>query len=406
MLCISSIECLILSITILFFFIMPLSKEESLIVKYITKSSNSEELINLITCLDDPKNRIKFKDYVRVHYLINYNMNEVDTEKIKEQLLRRIRKDKSLLNRIKPFMKYAAIVLMVSTLGYIFQKELINTSKAEILVVGSEDITLKLEDGSVKVIKENGFSQVIDSSGKVIGTQKGKQLVYSDKVQIKQLVYNELKVPHGKRFELKLSDGTNVFLNSGSTIKYPIRFIKGQPRQVFLKGGEAFFDIAKDEKHPFKIDAQEIGIQVLGTKFNVATYPEDASAEVVLVEGSLSMHLEQLRTIEDQLILKPGFKGIFNKEFKVFSTKKVNTSIYTSWIDGNIVFRKSSFENIIQKLERHYNVKIVNNNDALSKQTFNATIEIDKETIEDVLSYFNKVYQIEYSIVNNKIIIN
>ena len=108
----------------------------------------------------------------------------------------------------------------------------------------------------------------------------------------------------------------------------------------------------------------------------------------------------------ESIVLKPGFKGAFDREMKTISTKKVNTSIYTSWIDGNIVFRKSSFNNIIRKLERHYNVTIINNNEELSKKTFNATVELDRETIEDVLNYFNKVYSIKYTIVNNKIVIN
>src|SRR5690606_11075231 len=144
-----------------------------------------------------------------------------------------------------------------------------------------------------------------------------------------------------------------------------------------------------------------------GTTFNITNYPEDESSEVVLLEGSVSLMDEgSVGVARDEVFLEPGFKGEFNKVERKITKEKVNTSIYTSWRNGNLVFRDISFENIIQKLERHYNVIIINNNKDLDKETFNATIETQHETIEQVFNYFNKVYRIKYKIVENKIIID
>jgi len=203
-----------------------------------------------------------------------------------------------------------------------------------------------------------------------------------------------------------LSDGTVVYLNSGTSLKYPVKFIEGQNRKVFLNG-EAYFDVSEDKNNAFVVNAQELDVQVFGTEFNVIAYPEDHETDVVLVEGSVGLSEKgSINKDKSKTFLKPGFKGSFDREQKTINTSKVNTRLYTSWMKGNIVFRNESFDNIVTRLERHYNISIINNNKALANETFNATIETEIETIEDVLNFFNKVYEIQYQIVNNKIIIN
>ncbi|WP_431243682.1 FecR family protein [Flavobacterium sp. P21] len=217
------------------------------------------------------------------------------------------------------------------------------------------------------------------------------------------MVYNTIKIPYGKKFRLQLSDGTFVHLNSGTTLKYPIKFIAGENRQVFLDG-EAFFDVAKDKKHPFIVNVDNLNVRVLGTHFNVSNYPEDTSTDVVLVEGSVGMYQpnEEFDALKNT-ILKPGFKGTFNKENTKISTKPVITDIYTSWINGGLTFRNMTFKNIITKLERRYNVTIVNKNEKLANEKFNASFK--EESIENVMSYFNDIHGINYTIKGNQILI-
>ena len=218
-------------------------------------------------------------------------------------------------------------------------------------------------------------------------------------------MYNTLKIPYGKQLKVALSDGTKVMLNAGSEFRYPVNFIKGKKREVFLQG-EAYFDVAHDARHPFVVEANALDIQVLGTKFNVANYKEDVSTEVVLVDGSVMLQSNTETAEKSQTILSPGFKGIFKKSEKTIETKEVNTAIYTAWTDGFVVFREAPFQNILKKLERHYNVKIRNTNTTLANERFNATIDVENDTIDQVLEYFNKIYDIDYTIINNEVIIN
>ncbi|KZS42850.1 hypothetical protein AWE51_15900 [Aquimarina aggregata] len=380
-----------------------------ILIKFLNKSANSEELDKLDIWIQDPENELIFRDFVKTHFAIIVAMNDPDSSKIREQLLNEIQKEKNFLYRIKyrSMLKYAAVAIIFIGIGYYFQNDFFAKSTNNIVVEPKvELITLELENGNIQVISEDGTSTVVDAKGNLVGSQNRGKLVYNDATHTEKLTYNTLTVPYGKRFDIVLSDGTSIFLNSGSSIKYPVQFIKGQSRQVFLNG-EAFFDVAEDKLHPFIIDAQELNVEVLGTKFNVSTYKEDSQIEVVLVEGSVELDKQSYKgNKEKSVILKPGFNGVFNKKENSISTSKVNTSLYTSWMTGNVVFRNAPFREIAKKLERVYNVSIIINNEELANENFNASIEVDNETIEEVLNYFNKFFDIEFEIINNKILIN
>ncbi|MEP3371961.1 MAG: FecR domain-containing protein [Maribacter dokdonensis] len=266
-------------------------------------------------------------------------------------------------------------------------------------------ITLELEDGSLKIIEENGAVKVTDKTGAVLGQQNGNQLVYSDDSNVEEVVFNTLTVPFGRKFELKLSDGTIAMLNAGSSLKYPVKFLKGQDRKVFISG-EAYLNVAKDSAHPFIVNAGELNVRVLGTQFNISTYPEDIKTEVVLVEGSVSMssNLGNNESI-NEILLEPGFKGSFGRITGELDKNQVNTDMYTSWMNGELIFRDMTFDNIIKKLERHYNVSIVNKNKGISAKRFNANF--GNQPIENVLEELKFNYGLSFKIMDDgKIIID
>ena len=377
------------------------------LVRYLNNSASPSDLDSLNDWVKDETNYVLFKEYVKTHFTITIGMSNPDPSEIRKRLLEEIRNDKNVFRkrRFKRILKYAAVAILLLSLGYFYSERKSDQEIEQVVVIEEDQITLELDSGKTVVVAEDGTSKIIDSKGKVVGVQQGKKLIYTNSLG-KQLKYNTLKIPFGKRFDIVLSDGTKVYLNSGSSIKYPVQFIDGEHRVVFLEG-EAFFEVAHDDKDSFKVNAQELNIQVYGTKFNLTNYPEDANTEVVLTEGSIGLTYER-QGIEnkEKVYLEPGFKGAFDRTGKTISTEKVNTSLYTSWLNGNLVFRKATFDHIIGRLERHYNVVIINNNEELSNETFNATIETDRETIEEVFDYFNKVYEIEYEFINNKIVIN
>tara|TARA_R110000868_G_scaffold21640_7_gene89746 strand:+ start:18275 stop:19432 length:1158 start_codon:yes stop_codon:yes gene_type:complete len=325
---------------------------------------------------------------------------EIETERIYKNLESKIAQNNRKVKKLKLYkvFKYAAILMLFLGLGYAYQNGYF--SKKDALTTPNENITLQLENGSIQVLSEDGSSKVTDSKGNIVGSQRGTQIAYNKDSQEATLAYNTLTVPYGKRFEILLSDGTKVHLNAGTSLKYPVKFIKGENRQVFLKG-EAFFNVTKDAQHPFIVNAEALNVQVLGTQFNISGYADDLETDVVLVEGSVNLFSAKNKSV----VLKPGFKGSYTKNnTNDIITTPVITSMYTSWIHGELVLRNITFENILKKMERQYNVEIINTNTELAKEKFNASFR--NEPIEKILEYFKITYNIRYKIEGNKILIN
>jgi transmembrane sensor len=385
---------------------MKRSKSKKLIAKYFTDSISAAELDYLITWLEKKGNKELLISSAKTDHAIRHNMSQYNTKKSEKLLLDKIRKDKSILSRfkIRQASKYAAIALIFVSIGYFVHNDFFNDKKNIPVVIDNNSIILQLDNGNIKVLSEDGTAKVVNNDGAVIGSQKGNQLVYDNEVDVEKLVYNTLTVPYGKRFELKLSEGTHIHLNSGTSLKYPVKFLKGEDRQVFLNG-EAFFDIAKDSIHPFIVNMNDVGVRVLGTKFNASSYPENDQINTVLVEGAVRLfNNTSVYNKTNSTLLSPGYKASWDKRNNKISIDKADIALHTAWIKGRIMFRHLPFKNIIKKLERQYDVTIMNNNKTLDNEFFTASF--DFETIEQVMETFHKNYGIDYSIINNQIIIN
>jgi|TARA_B100001758_G_C18395806_1_gene605838 transmembrane sensor len=381
---------------------------EELAVAFLNRNASVEDLKLLIKSLESIKNIQLFKLYIKINYYSVYAMNELETKDIIDVIKARISKENrkvKIFNMFRKTLKYAALFVIAFGLGYFsYINDLGYGVEVKKIVPKADDIVLTNEKGEEIVIKKDEYKNkslvTIDSKNKVV--QKSNELIYDSNSRIEELVFHSLKVPYGKRFDIYLSDGTKVYLNSGSSLRYPVKFLKDKPREVFLDG-EAFFDVTESEINMFTVNSNGISVEVYGTKFNVRNYPEDYVSDVVLVKGSVGITNNQS---DDIIKLSPGFKGSVNKENFLVETTKINTKLYTSWIDGEVIFRNESFNQIVKKLERLYNVTIINNHESISKELFNANIDVENEKIEDVLSYFNQIYNIEYQIYKNKIIIN
>jgi len=328
----------------------------------------------------------------------------IDFEKAKSRIKSSYVKKRKSKTRIL-LVKYAAAVMLLFGL---FQLLPLNNETNEVvptaLKINKEDIVLQMENGDFKIINIHGEEKVIDENGTVLGQQNGASLVYEKNSSIENLVYNTLHIPYGTKFNIVLSDGTLVHLNSGSSMRYPVKFVKGQERKVFIKG-EAYFEVTEDKSTPFVVNTNQVNIRVLGTKFNVSAYEEDETVNTVLVEGAVRLYdVKSMYDLKKSIALEPGYMASLNKQDKKISLGEVDTRIHTAWTKGRLVFKNTPFKSIRKKLERNYNVKIINNNKLLDEKQYNATFDL--ETIEQVLNSFNENYAIEYSIVNNQIIIN
>ena len=378
---------------------------EDLIIGYISKTLTVNDLKEVLKKLKNPGNAEVFKEYVRINYFTIYAMNKLDTDSIIKEINNRIAKEESKKSKriyFMNFVKYAAVFILIFGLGYYSNNNFVIIDEIPKIVPKATDIVLS--SGDDQVVINNDASQ--EKGNKIFSKtnliQKNNLLIYNDSLELNELVYHTLKVPYGKRFNILFSDGSKVSLNSGSILRYPVKFLSNQKREVFLQG-EAYFDVAEDKSNLFVVNSEGINVEVYGTKFMVKNYSEDFTSDIVLVSGSVKIQNSLNKT---SLLLKPGHKGSVNKvDFKITETK-VNTKIYTSWIHGEVIFRMETFGQILKKLERLYNVTIINNREESLNELFNAAIDVNNEDIEVVLEYFNKIYNIEYKIFNNKIIIN
>lgn len=290
---------------------------------------------------------------------------------------------------LSPILKYAAIFIGVVSLG-IALKLIIYPGQQP---VQGNIITLDTGD-AVKTIQEGKKQAIMLASGEVVAVQEGNTLRY-EPGNMDSPVFNELHVPYGKVFTLVLSDGTEIQLNSGTHIRYPVQFSRQGNREVTMTG-EAYFKVSKDKEHPFIVNSEKVAVQVLGTEFNVTAYKEQSTVNTVLVEGSVSLSHES--DPGNRILLEPGNKGSWSKTQGTMSVEKVDTLLYTSWINGEIVFRDTPFSELLTKLERAYNVSITNKNAQLEERAFNARYNIKVESIEDVMEALKIIAPFGYEI--------
>jgi hypothetical protein len=379
-------------------------KTQHILTKYVNNQASISELEELEQWLKEDSNEKYFIEYIKINYLIDLNLKTFNTLSSETKLLDFISKEKKIhkLRKIKKIYKYAASIAILISVVYFYNQN--ETSKIQLDTIPSESITLKMDDGKIKIIDDKGSFKIKDKKGTLLGSQNGNSIVYNDKNKIEKLVYNTLTVPYGKRFALKLSDGTKVNLNAGTSLRYPVKFIEGQNRHVFIEKGEAYFNVTKDAKHPFIVSNDKVNVRVLGTQFNISSYPEDSNISTVLVEGSVSLYnIGDRYESKKATILKPGYKADWNKNNKSIHIEKADIEIHTAWVNGRITLKHMKFNDMIKKLERHYNVEITNKNTSLANEFITATFDI--ETIEQVFEVLNEIHSIDYKIINNSIII-
>ena len=203
-----------------------------------------------------------------------------------------------------------------------------------------------------------------------------------------EVAFAEIQCPMGVRTKFVLPDGTTGFLNSGSTLEYPVIFTNG--RNVTLKG-EAYFDVKHNEDHPFTVNTQNLTTRVLGTQFNVIAYENENSEEIILKEGKVEVYSNRGEKLE---ILQPNQNLVLNTQTSQYNKNEVEAYQYVSWTEGKLVFRNESMQQVANRLGRWYNAEIEIRNPELLKYAFRATF-ID-EPIEEVLKLLAKTAPLNY----------
>lgn len=297
------------------------------------------------------------------------------------------------------FYKYAAAAtILLGIGGFWYYENLQNIKKHD-----PNSIILEIENDHSYEILSNQSRIIKSIQGNAIAVQSNNELIYDSNNASDKIVYNTLKTPYGKTIKIKLSDGTLVHLNAGATLRYPQQFVQGQNRKVEIVG-EAYFEIAKDEKHPFIIETTEVSIEVLGTKFNLSCYSEDQTIETALVEGSVKIFSNTNNA--NIITLTPEHLGIWNKTNQSFSINEISSSNYIAWTQGELRFNDMAFQEIATKLERAQNVNISINYPYLEQQKFTGVFKIESLSVTDLLNIIKLDTDFSFTINENTIVIN
>lgn len=216
----------------------------------------------------------------------------------------------------------------------------------------------------------------------------------------KENIPSQLNVANGKQTCLTLSDGTRIWLNSGSSIQYPSAF-RGKSRNVTLQG-EAYFEVAHNKSMPFIVHTSDVNIKVLGTSFNLSSYADDDVTRLTLEKGSVSI----IRTTDGKELARviPGQMATYSKPNQALKMEVVDTRLFSSWKEGQFKFRKMSFEEIAKKLGRQYNVRFVFINKNMKTITYNGSF-YNYEPFESVLKLMQRNSSFNYVIKRDTIYI-
>ncbi|MDX5347039.1 MAG: FecR domain-containing protein, partial [Hymenobacteraceae bacterium] len=196
-----------------------------------------------------------------------------------------------------------------------------------------------------------------------------------------------------------LADGTQVWLNRNSKLRYPDTF-EGNTREVYLEG-EAFFDVQRNPEKPFLIHAQQSVTQVLGTSFNVEAYENQPEVKVTVVTGKVSLAEEGKQS---EVVLTPGEQGIFKKDSGKVIKKQNEDLNFLAWQTGILTFRKNTLEQVTQALQKHYNQPVELENEAIKHCRFTATL--DNQPLTEVLEVLKLTLDLEYQTTSGKTVLS
>lgn len=222
-------------------------------------------------------------------------------------------------------------------------------------------------------------------------------LIWNKKIPVS---YNQLEVPCGQQAKLTLADGTKIWLNSKSRLIYPDHF-SGNTREVLLDG-EGYFEVTHNTQKPFIVKTSTLKVKVLGTSFNVSSYINDNEMRLTLVHGSVSV-LDPTTNIEIKK-LKPSEMAVYSKNDNLIYVKTVETDLFSSWRNGQMKFRKMSFEDISKRLSRNFNITIVIRGNELKNTIFTGSF-YNYEPLDGILTVLRTNKHFDYKIQKDTVII-
>jgi hypothetical protein len=341
-------------------------------------------------------------DYLKTTGLNKRRLSEIEREHLLNKIQWTIERSlkKSKIRRIIQVSIASCAAIAVLVIGvnlFLSQKNGIHSSPGQEVIVGNllnnEDIQLITEDDSLSF--QSDVQVEFDESGKAKITQVNRE---EKTVELTKSKQNTLIVPYGKRSTLTLSDGSKVWLNSGSALEFPAQFT-GNNREVRLASGEMYIEVAPDRQKPFHVRTSGFNVKVYGTKFNISTYT-DSPQSVVLVEGRVSLQTASKK----ETFLSPSEQAVYSDD-GTFNTQKVDVNQFISWKNGYLEFNKTPMTEVLKQVGRYYNLSFDFDNDVnLQKRTCSGKIYLS-ENLDYVMTTVGLLSATTYTRKENQIFI-
>jgi len=361
-------------------------KEHDELDEWITVSDENMQLFERLT---DEKN---LEEVTKL-------MESVDTERALQEKKKQIVFNKPPVRkmwlRVLPYVAAASLIIIIGL--FIFKPFNNKNTPSEVIsnipdiLPGSDKATLTLEDGRVIKLGDIVNDTSINNQAKVM--QKQGEVVYTNQTINNPMAYHTLNVPRKGQYKLVLPDGTKVWINAESSIRYPLSF-DGKERKVYVTG-ETYFEVAKDKTKPFRVVIDGIVVEALGTAFNINAYSNEPFVSTTLVEGSVLVSKN-----ETDNVLKPGQQAkISGTDFTIAD---VDPNTVIAWKDNQFRFTNAPLDVIMRQIERWYDAEIVY--EKMPSDHFNADIPRDVP-VSKLLYYLEKTNRVHFKIEDKKIIV-
>ena len=317
------------------------------------------------------------------------------------QLQQKARSGRSV-RKIKWFPYAAAIVLILSVGGVFYfsgdkeQTEILPIAKNEVQVPGSRAVLILPDGRKVDLENEVLRSDLAQSDSLLLISTRSLKYRDIDSPDTTE-IFHTLEIPRGGEYLLTLSDGTMIYLNSESTLSFPVKF-QGKERKVYLTG-EAYFKVAKNTEHPFVVTAGELEVLVTGTTFGVRAYKDEKDIQTTLESGQVTVRVEG-----KSVKLVPNKQVLFNKSTMGLEVRDVDVDLYLAWADGRLVYDNCPLEKILTDLGRWYNIDVFYSRDELRSYQFSLNMKKHEEFTQ-VLELIGKTGEVQFEIKDNTVIV-
>lgn len=378
-----------------------------LLESYILGNISLSDKQVFISCLKDKKYKKMLEEALEHQWNTSSSEETVHKQigdEIAKNVLRKIRQG-ALVRRIIKYSSVAAVFIVILFASLLSKKgnpemDLANNTLDDVIapsiVSGGYGATLSLADGSIIVLDSVMENKTILEQNAQI-TKQGNRLIYNISGVPQGVVYNTISTAKGQTFEVQLSDGTRIWLNASSSIKFPTSFT-GNSRRVGVEG-EVYFEVSKNAAMPFIVEAKNSITEVLGTHFNVNAYDEDKVVKTTLLEGSVKISSKNTYN-KSGVILQVGQQGAVAESGEVMNRGMVNTDAVIAWKEGKFYFNSTDLKSVMNQLSRWYNIEVVYETN--KSPHFNG--QLDRNTqISKILHQLSLTGEVHFKINENKI---